>query len=82
MRRIAPAIALALAGCSSAPPRPLPPSPALPAADLRTQTADQQAVHALSRLTFGARPGDLEAVHAMGVDRWIDRQLHPERIND
>lgn len=82
MRCIAPVLALAIAGCSSAPPRPLPPSPVPPAADLRTQTADQQAVHALSRLTFGARPGDLEAVHEMGVDRWIDRQLHPERIND
>ena len=86
MHRIAPLLALAIAGCSSATPRPSPqgPAPALapPSADLRTQTADQQSVHALSRLTFGARPGDLDAVHEMGVDRWIDLQLHPERIDD
>ena len=42
----------------------------------------QQVSHALSRLTFGARPGDVERVQAMGVDRWIERQLHPERIDD
>ncbi len=56
--------------------------PANTAAAPRTQTADQQGVHALSRLTFGARPGDLERLRAMGVDRWIDEQLHPERIDD
>lgn len=87
MRRIAPCLAVALAACSTATQRPARPSstqpaPAQQAAGLRTQTADQQAVHALSRLTFGARPGDLDAVHAMGVDRWIDQQLHPERISD
>ena len=48
----------------------------------REQTADEQVNHVLSRLTFGARPGDVEAVRAMGVDRWIEQQLHPERISD
>ena len=48
----------------------------------RELDANQQVAHALSRLTFGARPGDVARVHAMGVDRWIDRQLHPERIDD
>jgi uncharacterized protein (DUF1800 family) len=42
----------------------------------------QRAVHALHRLTFGARPGDVDRVLAMGVDRWIDQQLHPEKIDD
>jgi uncharacterized protein (DUF1800 family) len=42
----------------------------------------KRALHALNRLTFGPRPGDLERVTAMGVDKWIDQQLHPERIND
>jgi uncharacterized protein (DUF1800 family) len=41
--------------------------------DLRIQ-------HALNRLTFGARPGDAERVNAMGLKKWIDLQLHPERI--
>src|SRR4051794_34456997 len=43
---------------------------------------DEQAQQVLNRLTFGARPGDAAAVRAMGVDRWIDEQLHPERIAD
>ena len=42
----------------------------------------KRAVHALNRLTFGPRPGDLQQVVAMGVDRWIDLQLHPEKIAD
>ncbi len=37
-------------------------------------------VHALNRLTFGPRPGDVEAVMAEGLDHWLDRQLHPETI--
>ena len=50
----------------------------------RPATADEDAriVHALSRLTFGPRPGDVEAVRAMGLERWIDQQLHPEKIAD
>jgi uncharacterized protein (DUF1800 family) len=42
----------------------------------------KRAAHALNRLTFGPRPGDVERVTAMGVDKWIDLQLHPERIDD
>src|ERR1700676_3541835 len=42
----------------------------------------KRAVQALNRLTFGPRPGDLQQVMAMGVDRWIDLQLHPEKISD
>ena len=41
-----------------------------------------QALHALQRLTFGPRPGDIERVTAMGLDKWIDQQLHPEHIDD
>jgi uncharacterized protein (DUF1800 family) len=41
---------------------------------------DDQIVHALDRLTFGPRPGDVEAVRKLGVKKWIDLQLHPERI--
>ena len=41
-----------------------------------------QALHALQRLTFGPRPGDMERVAAMGVDKWIDLQLHPDKIDD
>ena len=48
----------------------------------REQDATQQVNHVLSRLTFGAKPGDVTKVREMGVDRWIDLQLHPERIDD
>jgi uncharacterized protein (DUF1800 family) len=43
-------------------------------------TADQKALHALNRLTFGPRPGDLEAVSQKGLDQWIEQQLHPRNI--
>ena len=42
----------------------------------------QRALHAINRLTFGARPGEVDRVAAMGVDKWIDQQLHPEKIDD
>jgi uncharacterized protein (DUF1800 family) len=42
----------------------------------------KRAVHALNRLTFGLRPGDLDRVTQMGVDRWIELELHPEKIDD
>src|SRR5579872_6138111 len=41
---------------------------------------DQEILHALNRLTFGPRPGDIEVVRKMGVKKWIEQQLHPERI--
>ena len=45
-------------------------------------TERQRALHALNRLTFGARPGDVDRVMQIGVDKWIDQQLHPESIPD
>jgi uncharacterized protein (DUF1800 family) len=42
----------------------------------------KRAIHALNRLTFGPRPGDVDLIRQMGVDKWIDLQLHPEKIND
>jgi uncharacterized protein (DUF1800 family) len=41
---------------------------------------DQQILQAANRLTFGPRPGDIEEIRRMGVDKWVDLQLHPERI--
>jgi uncharacterized protein (DUF1800 family) len=43
-------------------------------------SSDQQISHVLSRLTFGPRPGDVEQVRRLGIERWTDLQLHPERI--
>lgn len=39
-------------------------------------------VHVLNRITFGPRPGDVEAVEKMGVRNYIEQQLHPETIDD
>jgi uncharacterized protein (DUF1800 family) len=52
------------------------------AAEAGAANEQKRAVQALNRLTFGPRPGDIEQVAAMGVDRWIDLQLHPEKIPD
>ena len=42
----------------------------------------ERTAHALNRLTFGPRPGDLERVEAIGVKKWIEMQLNPEQIDD
>ena len=47
-----------------------------------TMDSQKRAVHALNRLTFGPRPGDVERVTQMGVDKWIELQLHPDKIDD
>src|SRR5580658_1489314 len=52
-----------------------------PAADAG-ENEQKRAMQALNRLAFGPRPGDIQQVMAMGVDRWIDLQLHPEKISD
>ncbi len=42
----------------------------------------KRAVHALNRLAFGPRPGDVDRLMTTGVDKWIDQQLHPDKIDD
>ena len=39
-------------------------------------------LHVLNRLGFGARPGDVERVRAMGLAAYIDRQLRPGQLDD
>jgi uncharacterized protein (DUF1800 family) len=43
---------------------------------------DQAIIHVLNRIGFGPRPGDVEKVRAIGLRRYIDEQLHPERLAD
>ena len=45
-------------------------------------SADRRIVHVLNRLTFGPRPGDVDEVRKAGVEKWIDLQLHPDRISE
>ncbi len=75
---------IALARCAGAPhgANGVDRLPSAASVAAREQTADQQVQHVLNRLAFGARPGDAEAVRAMGVDAWIARQLEPEKISD
>ena len=41
-----------------------------------------RAVHLLQRATYGPRPQNIDAVLSAGIADWLDRQLHPERIDD
>jgi uncharacterized protein (DUF1800 family) len=43
---------------------------------------DRTIVHVLNRVAFGPRAGDVERVRAMGLERYLDQQLHPERLPD
>jgi uncharacterized protein (DUF1800 family) len=65
------AVLIAAAALSAAPNSAVPAKP-----------DDRAILHVLNRLGFGARPGDLERVREMGLDRYIEAQLHPERIPD
>jgi uncharacterized protein (DUF1800 family) len=48
----------------------------------KSLTGEQRVIHLLDRATFGARPGDIERVMKMGWEKYLDEQLHPDRIND
>jgi uncharacterized protein (DUF1800 family) len=74
------ALLFAAAACGAQATKPVGPAPA--ASQSQDLLPDEQVQQALNRLTFGARPGDADKVRRMGVDKWIDLQLHPERIDD
>src|SRR5258706_10948324 len=84
-------VALPTAACSSASPPAAAPTTAghaapvvaplragtrmtLPASPL---TPDQQILHALSRLGYGPRPGDVERVRRLGLPAHVGEQLSP-----
>src|SRR6202166_2320437 len=56
--------------------------PALKGLPITELTADEAILHALNRLAYGPRPGDLDRVRQMGLAKWIDQQLAPNSIND
>lgn len=45
-------------------------------------TEEQKILHLLNRAGFGPRPGDIERVRRMGIERYIEEQLHPEDLSD
>lgn len=74
-RRARAALALALSLA-------LTPQPAGAAGAAAGDEERERIVHALNRLAFGPRPGDVERVAELGLERWVARQLEPERISD
>ncbi len=58
------------------------PAAARPAYHPSQIEGDERIFHALNRFTFGPRPGDPEAVRALGLDRWFEQQLHPAAIDE
>ena len=44
--------------------------------------SDADIVHVLNRTTFGPRPGDVARVREIGLEAYLERQLHPKRIDD
>ncbi|MGH9476366.1 MAG: DUF1800 domain-containing protein [Terriglobales bacterium] len=50
------------------------------AASPQLSAPQAQIVAALNRLTWGIEPGQVKAVEKIGLNRWIDQQLHPEDI--
>src|SRR5258708_4093383 len=45
-------------------------------------SADEAILHALNRLAYGPRPGDVERVRQMGLAKWIEQQMNPNAIDD
>ena len=73
----APAVSPAVAQVAAEPPAAV--RVTLPKSVL---SEEQQITHALNRLGYGPRPGDVERVRQMGLARWMERQLEPGRIAD
>jgi uncharacterized protein (DUF1800 family) len=56
--------------------------PSLKGLPITELTADEAVLHALNRLAYGPRPGDLERVRQMGLAKWIEQQLNPNSMDD
>src|SRR3984893_1545565 len=56
--------------------------PALKGLPITDLSADEAILHALNRLAYGPRPGDIEHVRQMGLAKWIDQPLRPRSIDD
>ncbi len=56
--------------------------PVLKGLPITELSADEAILHALNRLAYGPRPGDIERIRQMGLAKWIDQQLNPSSIDD
>jgi uncharacterized protein (DUF1800 family) len=80
MRVLAASLMLVLAVPGT--PKTKPPKSDDPKLFQKKLSKDDQILHALDRLTFGPRPGDVERLKKIGLKKWLDQQLHPERIQE
>src|SRR5260370_4716909 len=56
--------------------------PVLKGLPIKELSTDEAILHALNRLGYGPRPGDVERVRQMGLAKWIEQQLNPNSIDD
>ena len=76
---IAATLCLLLAGSPVLAESPLPDAPKR---ESKAEQKDDRVLHALNRLTFAPRPGEVAEVERIGLKRWFDQQLNPATIND
>ncbi len=81
-RLLAVALAAACVGCAARPHPDALGGPAGTGPVPPALTATQRALHVLTRLGYGPRPGDVAAVARGGAEAWIEAQLAPERLAD
>src|SRR6266481_2245876 len=56
--------------------------PSLKGLPISELSPDEAILHALNRLAYGPRPGEVERVRQMGLPKWIEEQLNPGSIDD
>ncbi len=49
---------------------------------VQAKPVDSKILHTLNRLSYGIRPGDIDRVRSIGVDKYIQQQLNPDTINE
>jgi uncharacterized protein (DUF1800 family) len=56
--------------------------PALKGLPITDLSVDEAIEHALNRLAYGPRPGEVEHIKQQGLSKWIEQQLNPNSIDD
>jgi uncharacterized protein (DUF1800 family) len=56
--------------------------PSLKGLPISELSPEEAILHALNRLAYGPRPGDVERVRQKGLAKWIEEQLNPGSIDD
>jgi uncharacterized protein (DUF1800 family) len=47
---------------------------------VQAKPVDLKTIHVLNRLTYGIRPGDIDRVQSIGLDKYIQQQLNPDSL--